>query len=147
MLKFFSFHGTEVGVAIEMDHWMVHRDLLKFRRGVKRGQIIAGAIIQPNYRETFYCFEHFRYLNEPLFGEIPIVYCCPRGPGRVYECAVPASSEPPNQTFTIRRPACFQNRERPGRIREKSVPPETGSSTCIEGARAWISGPERPCND
>lgn len=27
------------------------------------------------------CYEHFRHLNEPLFGEIPILYCCPRGPG------------------------------------------------------------------
>jgi hypothetical protein len=42
---------------------------------------VAGVVIQPNYRETFYCFEHFRPLNEPLFGEIPVLYCCPRGPG------------------------------------------------------------------
>jgi hypothetical protein len=81
MLKFFEDGGREVGVAIEMDNWMVHRDLLKFRRGLHRGQIVAGVIIQPNYRETHYCFEHFRHLNEPLFGEIPVLYCCPRGPG------------------------------------------------------------------
>ena len=37
MLKFFPRDGGEVGVAIEMDNWMVHRDLLKFRRGFKRG--------------------------------------------------------------------------------------------------------------
>jgi hypothetical protein len=59
----------------------VHRDLLNFRRGFERGQIAVGVIIQPNYRETYYCFEHFRYLNEPLCGESPILYCCPRGPG------------------------------------------------------------------
>jgi hypothetical protein len=81
MLKFFVLGGREVGVAIEMDNWMVHRDLLKFRRGFRRGQIAAGVIIQPDYGETHYCFEHFRPLNEPLFGKIPIVYCCPRGPG------------------------------------------------------------------
>lgn len=80
-LKFFSADGGEIGVAVEMDNWMVHRDLLKFRRGFKRGQIAVGVIIQPNYRETHYCFEHFRHLNEPLFGEIPVLYCCPRGPG------------------------------------------------------------------
>jgi hypothetical protein len=81
MLKFFERNGREVGVAIEMNDWKVHRDLLKFRRGLERGQIVAGIVIQPNYRETYYCFEHFRHLNEPLFGHIPVVYCCPRGPG------------------------------------------------------------------
>jgi hypothetical protein len=81
MLKFFLRDGGEVGVAIEMDNWMVHRDLLKFRRGFERGQIAVGVIIQPNYYNTHYCYEHFRPLNEPLFGEIPILYCCPRGPG------------------------------------------------------------------
>jgi hypothetical protein len=80
-LKFFDDGGTEVGVAIEMDNWMVHRDLLKFRRGFHRGQIVAGVIIQPNYRDTHYCYEHFRHLNEPLFGDIPVLFCCPRGPG------------------------------------------------------------------
>jgi hypothetical protein len=81
MLKFFALGGREVGIAIEMDNWMVHRDLLKFRRGFKRGQIAAGVIIQPNYGETHYCFEHFRLMNQPLFGKIPVLYCCPRGPG------------------------------------------------------------------
>ncbi len=64
MLKFFAADGDEVGVAIEMDNWMVHRDLLKFRRGFGRGQSAVGVIIQPNYRETYYCYEHFRLLNE-----------------------------------------------------------------------------------
>jgi hypothetical protein len=36
MLRFFADGSGEVGVAIEMDNWMVHRDLLKFRRGIKR---------------------------------------------------------------------------------------------------------------
>jgi hypothetical protein len=81
MLKFFETRSGEVGVAIEMDNWMVHRDLLKFRRGFERGQIAAGVVIQPDYYDTHYCYEHFLALNEPLFGEIPVVYCCPRGPG------------------------------------------------------------------
>jgi hypothetical protein len=81
-LKLFDVDGNrQVGVAIEMDNWMVHRDLLKFRRGVHRGQIVAAVIIQPNYRETHYCYEHFRHINEPLFGDLPVVYGCPRGPG------------------------------------------------------------------
>jgi hypothetical protein len=42
MLKFFEQRGREVGVAIEMDNWMVHRDLLKFRRGLHRGQSWPG---------------------------------------------------------------------------------------------------------
>jgi hypothetical protein len=79
--KFFEADEREVGVAIEMDNWMVHRDLLKFRRGFNRGQIAVGVVIQPNYHETHYCYEHFVPLNEPLFGEIPVLYCCPRGPG------------------------------------------------------------------
>lgn len=81
LFKFIDKDEAQIGVAIEMDNWMVHRDLLKFRRGFERGQIAVGAIIQPNYRETYYCFEHFRLLNEPLFSQIPILYCCPRGPG------------------------------------------------------------------
>ncbi len=44
MLKFFAADGDEVGVAIEMDNWMVHRDLLKFRRGFGRGQSAVGVI-------------------------------------------------------------------------------------------------------
>ena len=81
MLKFLPAEGVEVGVAIEMDNWMVHRDLLKFRRGIARGQIVAGVVIQPHYRDTYYTFEHFRHVNEPMFGDMPVVYCCPRGPG------------------------------------------------------------------
>jgi len=81
LLKFFAADGGEVGVALEMDSWMVHRDMLKFRRGLERGQIVAGVIVQPDYYDTYYCFEHWRHLNEPLFGELPVVYCCPRGPG------------------------------------------------------------------
>ena len=94
MLKFFPRDGGEVGIAIEMDNWMVHRDLLKFRRGFERGQIAAGVIIQPNYKETHYCYEHFVPLNEPLFGGIPVLYCCPRGPGLKEPTERPQRSKP-----------------------------------------------------
>jgi hypothetical protein len=80
-LKFFPTTNGEVGVALEMEGWEILNDLLKFRRGFERGQIAAGVILQPFYYDTYYCFEHMRHLNEPLFGHIPILFCCPRGPG------------------------------------------------------------------
>jgi hypothetical protein len=80
-LKFFDTSAGQVGVALEMEGWEILNDLLKFRRGVIRGQIEIGVILQPFYADTFCCFEHMRHLNEPLFGRIPILFCCPRGPG------------------------------------------------------------------
>lgn len=80
-LKFFERDGSEVGVALEMEGWQIYNDLLKFRRGHARGQIVAGVILQPNYATLHYCFEHMRHLNEPLVGDIPILFVCPRGPG------------------------------------------------------------------
>lgn len=80
-LKFFERDGEEVGVALEMEDWEIYNDLLKFRRGHTRGQIIAGVILQPHYGTLHYCFEHMRHLNEPLVGHIPILFVCPRGPG------------------------------------------------------------------
>lgn len=80
-LKFFDTPVGQVGVALEMEGWEILNDLLKFRRGVGRGQIEIGVILQPFYADTYYCFEHMRHLNEPLFGDIPILFCCPRGPG------------------------------------------------------------------
>lgn len=81
LLKFFEVGGGRVGVAVEMNNWMVHRDLLKFRRGLARGQIVVGVVLQPDYSTTHYCWEHVRHLNEPLFGDLPVAFCCPRGPG------------------------------------------------------------------
>jgi hypothetical protein len=80
-LKFFDTPHGQVGVALEMEGWDILNDLLKFRRGVARGQIEIGVILQPFYADMYYCFEHMRHLNEPLFGDIPILFCCPRGPG------------------------------------------------------------------
>lgn len=80
-LKFFDRDGGQVGVALEMEDWEIYNDLLKFRRGHTRGQIVAGVILQPHYATLRYCFEHMRKLNEPLVGHIPLVFICPRGPG------------------------------------------------------------------
>jgi hypothetical protein len=79
--KFFQRDGEEVGVAIEMEGWEINNDLLRFRRGFSRGQIVAGVLLQPHYYDLFYCFEHKLHLNEPLFTGIPIAFVCPRGPG------------------------------------------------------------------
>jgi hypothetical protein len=80
-LKIFDRGGERVGVAIEMEGWEINNDLLKFRRGVHRGQIVAGVLLQPHYYDLSYCFERMRHVNEPLFGHIPILFLCPRGPG------------------------------------------------------------------
>lgn len=98
LLKFFDADDGRLGVAVEIDNWMVHRDLLKFRRGLARGQIAVGVILQPDYSTTYYCWEHVRHLNEPLFGDLPVVYCCPRGPGL---------KEPPVRKKTRYRPYLF----------------------------------------
>jgi hypothetical protein len=37
--------------------------------------------LQPHYHDLYYCFSHKLYLNEPLFGDLPIAFVCPRGPG------------------------------------------------------------------
>jgi hypothetical protein len=79
--KFFIRGGAQIGVAIEMEGWEINNDLLKFRRGFHRGQVGVGVLLQPHYYDLYYCFEHKRHVNEPLFGEIPIAFVCPRGPG------------------------------------------------------------------
>jgi hypothetical protein len=81
IFKFFQTPSREIGVAVEMEGWEIQNDLLKFRRGFERGQIEIGVLLQPFYYDMYYCFEHMRYLNEPLFGHIPVLFCCPRGPG------------------------------------------------------------------
>ena len=64
-----------------MEDWEIYNDLLKFRRGHARGQMVAVVILQPHFATLRYCFEHMRYLNEPLVGHIPILFVCARGPG------------------------------------------------------------------
>jgi hypothetical protein len=80
-MKLFTDADREVGVAIEMEGWEINNDLLKFRRGIERGQIVAGVILQPDYATLHYSYEHSRHVHEPLFGDIPIAFVCPRGPG------------------------------------------------------------------
>ncbi len=93
-LKFYPRDGEEVGVALEMEGWEIYNDLLKFRRGHARGQIVAGVILQPDHATLHYCFEQMRHLNEPLVGHIPILFVCPRGPG------LNEWSEPKKRTFS-----------------------------------------------
>jgi hypothetical protein len=51
-LKFFDTPHGQVGVALEMEGWEILNDLLKFRRGVARGQNKIGVILQPFYADT-----------------------------------------------------------------------------------------------
>jgi hypothetical protein len=81
LYKVFDDTEAKVGVAIEIEKWEVWTDLLKFRRGLHRGQIAAGVILHDNPENLAYVFEHLRLLSEPLFGELPVVYCAPSGPG------------------------------------------------------------------
>jgi len=43
--KPFDLDDKRVGVAIEMERWEVWNDLLKFRRGMQRGQSAVGVIL------------------------------------------------------------------------------------------------------
>jgi hypothetical protein len=72
---------TSIGVAIEIERWEVWNDLLKFRRGLRRGQIAAGLLLHDNVSNLNYVYEHLRWLSEPLFGDLPVLYAAPRGPG------------------------------------------------------------------
>lgn len=74
-------NGTSVGVAIEIEKWEVWNDLLKFRRGLQRRQIGAGLVLHDNVSNLNYVYEHLRWLSEPLFGELPVLYAAPDGPG------------------------------------------------------------------
>ena len=56
-------------------------DLLKFRRGIHRGQIAAGVILHDNPANLAYVFEHLRLLSEPLFGDLPVLFIAPAGSG------------------------------------------------------------------
>jgi hypothetical protein len=100
-LKFFERNRHEVGVALEIEGWEIYNDLLKFRRGHARGQIVAGVILQPHYATLRYCYEHMLKLNEPLVGHIPLLFICPRGPGL---------DEPTEPTKRKYRPYRFPNK-------------------------------------
>lgn len=81
LYKAFEDGGRRIGVAIEIERWEVWNDLLKFRRGRHRGQITVGVIIHDNPADLAYVTEHLRLMSEPLFGEIPILFCSPAGGG------------------------------------------------------------------
>lgn len=74
-------HGSDAGVAIEIERWEIQNDLLKFRRGFARGLVVAGVILHDGPGHLRYCFEHLRHVNEPLFSDLPILFCAPSGPG------------------------------------------------------------------
>jgi hypothetical protein len=74
-------NGASVAVAIEIEQWQVWNDLLKFRRGLQRRQIAAGLVLHDNVSNLNYVYEHLRLVSEPLFGELPVLYAAPAGPG------------------------------------------------------------------
>jgi hypothetical protein len=95
--KSFDRAGTPVGVAIEFEPWEVWNDLLKFRRGLERGQICAGVLIHDSPYHLQYVYEHMRSMSEPLFGHIPILFGAPGGPG----LKQPSPSERKYQPFRM----------------------------------------------
>src|SRR4051794_24104128 len=81
VLKTFELDGEEIGVAIEIEKWEIQNDLLKLRRGFARRLIGVGVILHDGPTHLDYCFDHLRHVNEPLFSELPILFCAPAGPG------------------------------------------------------------------
>lgn len=81
LFKAFEHDGSTIGVAIEIERWEIQNDLLKMRRGLERGLIGVGVILSDGPKHLAYCFDHLRLVSEPLFGEIPILFCAPAGPG------------------------------------------------------------------
>jgi hypothetical protein len=79
--KRFELDGEPVGVAIEMERWEVWTDLLKFRRGLSRGQIAVGLILHDCPANLAYVYQHLRLISEPLFGSLPIAFAAPEGEG------------------------------------------------------------------
>jgi hypothetical protein len=79
--KEFPSKRGNVGVGLEIEHWEINNDLLKFLRGQARGQIAAGVIIHADPREVAYAFEHCLRVAEPLWANLPVLLCAPDGPG------------------------------------------------------------------
>jgi hypothetical protein len=86
IFKEFELSGQVFGVAIEMERWEIHQDLLRFRRGFERGLIGCGVILTEGPGCLAYIYDHARHLSEPLFGSIPVLYCAPDGPGLPQVC-------------------------------------------------------------
>lgn len=93
LYKVFTHSGARVGIAIEMEKWEVWNDLLKFRRGLHRGQIAAGVLIHDNPQNLTYVFEHLRLVSEPLFGDLAILFAAPSGVG------LPAPKSPSKKQY------------------------------------------------
>jgi hypothetical protein len=81
LYKDFGSDGRPAGVAIEIERWEIQNDLLKLRRGLRRGLIVAGVLLHDGPANLEYCFDHVRHVSEPLFGDIPVLFCAPEGPG------------------------------------------------------------------
>jgi hypothetical protein len=81
MWKPFELDGERIGVAVEMERWEVWNDLLKFRRGIERGQIAVGVILHDNPESLSYVYDHLRLISEPLFGMLPVAFVAPEGAG------------------------------------------------------------------
>lgn len=79
--KAFSLGTDNVGVALEIERWEVWNDLLKFRRGIERGQIAAGVILHDNPESLEYVYNHLRMVSGALFAPLPVAFIAPRGPG------------------------------------------------------------------
>lgn len=79
--KPFEIDRERIGVAIEMERWEVWNDLLKFRRGIERGQIAVGVILHDNPASLSYVYDHLRLISEPLFGTLPVAFVAPEGDG------------------------------------------------------------------
>jgi hypothetical protein len=77
--KVFETNRREVGVGIEIEKWEVWHDLLKFRRGYDRGQIVAGIILHDNPANLHYVYDHLRLVALRLFADIPILFAAPKG--------------------------------------------------------------------
>jgi len=81
MWKPFELDGERIGVAIEMERWEVWNDLLKFRRGIERGQIAVGVILYDSPESLSYVYNHLRPISEPLFEMLPVAFIAPEGEG------------------------------------------------------------------
>jgi hypothetical protein len=88
-----AFDGAQgqVGVGLEIEHWEINNDLLKFLRGQARGQMVVGVIIHADPSEVAYAYEHCLRVAEPLWQDLPVLLCSPEGPG------LPAYGLPPVQ--------------------------------------------------
>lgn len=72
--KVFDCENRRIGVGLEIEHWEIQNDLLKFLRGHSRGQIAAGVVLHANPSEVRYAYEHVLRMTE---NPIPTTDRCP----------------------------------------------------------------------